>query len=774
MKKTAAFLRLQQACLVLSVLLFWLPASQAQIEEVVVTAQKRQQSINDVGITVNAFTTEQLDSYGVKSAEDLEALTPGLTVSNSVLAGVPVYTIRGVGFNDFTTSSASTVGLYLDETSIPYATMSRGVLFDVERVEVLKGPQGDLYGRNTTAGQINFISRKPTEEFEAGIKVDYSRFNVLDLEGYVSGAVTDAVRGRLAVKHITLSDGWQRSITREGDELGEEDNIAVRGLFDIDVSDNLSALLNIRYYNDQSENTAGTAYQFLGPIPNPENFFSNNARDADWSPGFRPQRDNELVGISAKIEWELGNFTVTSLTSYDDFERSEVNDNDGVAFEFSEARNTTEIDVFSQELRVSSSNDSGIYWVAGLFYSTDDVSEQFFVSANQLFPPFLTPTGLTVQNDYEQDTESVAVFGHVEWDISEKFRLTLGGRYTDETRDWTGCSSDTGDGTWANVWSLAFAPAYVGLGVLNPAAVASIVPGACLTVNDQVGTPGFGAFQQFSTKIDANETQWKATLDYSPTDDILIFGTIATGFKSGGFNGSISFSHESLLPFEIENLTSYELGIKATLLDGNMQINASTFYYDYEDKQELTRFISPTGPTIATTNIPESEVLGAELEMTWYLTDRLKWHLGVAYVDTEITEFQSIDLVNSTFLNEVFFDASGFHLDNAPEWQVNSTVSYEWPLTDALNVRAAVDVAYKDDNVGSIAEENGNYFIPDYTIVNARLGIASTDDRWSVTVWGRNITDEFYWTSAAAANGTNARLHALPVTYGVTLSYNYF
>ena len=169
--------------------------SQAQIEEIVVTAQKREQGINDVGITVSAFSSQQLKNYGVDSADDLEKMVPALTINASQPAGAPVYTIRGVGFNDFTTTASSTVGIYNDGAAIPYPVMTTGILYDIERIEVLKGPQGDLYGRNTTAGQINFINRKPTEETTAGISLGFDNFETLDVEGFVSGSISDSGSG---------------------------------------------------------------------------------------------------------------------------------------------------------------------------------------------------------------------------------------------------------------------------------------------------------------------------------------------------------------------------------------------------------------------------------------------------------------------------------------------------------------------------------------------------------------------------------------------------
>jgi len=199
------------------------------IEEVIVTAQKREQSINEVGMTVNVFTGDLIRDLGISSAEDMARFTPGLQINEIAATGVPQYTIRGVGFQDYTTSASSTVGLYYDGVNLPYPVMSRGVLFDTERVEVLRGPQGDLYGRNTTGGQINFISRKPIDESELGIRASYSSYQTFDAEGFVSGALTDGVRGRLAFKSTHSGEGWQQSLTTD-DKLGKKDVDAVRAI----------------------------------------------------------------------------------------------------------------------------------------------------------------------------------------------------------------------------------------------------------------------------------------------------------------------------------------------------------------------------------------------------------------------------------------------------------------------------------------------------------------------------------------------------------------
>ena len=212
LKTTATALRNAPALLMFG-LFAALPASAAEnqvIEEVVVTAQKHSQSANDVPITINAFTGETLQDQGVITAENIALLTPGLTVNETAATGVPLYTIRGVGFQDYSTAASSTVGLYLDEVAIPYTVMSRGLLFDVQRVEVLKGPQGDLYGRNTTAGQINMVSNKPTEDFELGLRGSVGTFDTVDVEGFINGAISDRVNARVAFKSVQSGEGWQK------------------------------------------------------------------------------------------------------------------------------------------------------------------------------------------------------------------------------------------------------------------------------------------------------------------------------------------------------------------------------------------------------------------------------------------------------------------------------------------------------------------------------------------------------------------------------------
>ncbi len=771
---------------ILTALLLAPGASLAQLEEVVVTAQKREQSSNDVGITLNAFTTDQLLSFGINRPDDLETLVPGLTVTNQQPAGAPVYTIRGVGFNDFTTSAASTVGIYNDTTNIPYPIMTRGVLFDIARVEVLKGPQGDLYGRNTTAGTINFISNRPTEEFEGGLRMGYDNFQALDIEGFVSGAMSDNVRGRLAIKSVNSSEGWQESVSRPGDELGERDELGLRGILDVDFSDTLSLSLTARYFRDQSDNLAATATAVapgFDATSLPQRF---TAEAADWTADHRPVNDNTTLGFSANLTWDIGDLTLTSITSYDDFERDAARfDTAGVNYEDADITNSTDISVFSQELRLESSARENLYWSTGLYYNDDDIEENYQMEFRDSF-------GLTGESRYNQTTESLAVFGHLEYDLNERSRLTLGARYTDEDREWSGCTFDTGDGLLAGFYNFFVYPVF--LEPIFPGAD-PIPNGGCTVFNDLVGTPNVGQFTPFTDAINVSQLMGKVSFDYRPTEDILLFGTVSTAFKSGGFNGAIALSHTMLQPYQKEELTAFEVGVKSTLLDGSMQLNASAFLYDYEDKQELTTFIAPVGGVVGFDNVPESTVTGLEVEMSWQITEGLRWDLGLALLDTEIDEWQArcpagllgapVDLpdgcpMESVFGNVLFFDASGDSLNNAPEVQATSTLSYSWSASPALDVTVAADISYKDDNIGSLAAPDPaarnlqfSGFIPDYTLLNARVMFRPSNGPWDLMLWTRNLTDEYYWHSTSGSNSTATRINGMPRTYGLTLSYGF-
>ena len=327
-------------------------ANELALEEVVVTAQKRAQNLNDVGISISALSGNQMKEFGIADAAEMAEFTPGLVMTESQPTGIPIYTIRGVGFDDYSVGSSSTVGVYVDEVALPYPTMTRGVMFDVERVEVLKGPQGTLYGRNSTGGAINFVSNKPADEFEASVSLDIGNHEYLKADTYISGALSDTLRGRIALTTTQQNEGWQDSITT-GDSLGEKDETAGRILLQWDATENLEVTFNLHANVDQSDGNAaeivglsnyavpvntqpGLAMTFnptlypvladLAGLPLSPDFagfadpmaWASSSEDpgqADWGP--RPEHDNQGYGGHITLNWVINDeYELVSITGY--------------------------------------------------------------------------------------------------------------------------------------------------------------------------------------------------------------------------------------------------------------------------------------------------------------------------------------------------------------------------------------------------------------------------------------------------------------------------
>jgi len=310
-----------------------------KIEVIQVTAQKRSQSINEIPMAISAFGSAQLDELGIKDTADLAAVVPGFNYSDTAF-GPPVYTLRGVGFNESSATATSTVGIYVDEVAIPFPIMTKGANLDLERVEVLKGPQGTLYGRNSTAGAINYIAAKPTDNFQSGFKSTAGNFQKISAEGFVSGALTDNLNARLALRLINSAEGWQDSISRH-DKLGEQDKLSTRLTLDWAISDTTNALIRGSYFKDESDSLAPQAIQYnpakaggvanaswpiFGPIldgSNPDLFpgNGNGIQEADWTAGRNPALDHETKNMSLKLTHEISDSMIfTSLTSYSDFD----------------------------------------------------------------------------------------------------------------------------------------------------------------------------------------------------------------------------------------------------------------------------------------------------------------------------------------------------------------------------------------------------------------------------------------------------------------------
>lgn len=801
------------------------------IEEIVVTAQKREQNANDIGMSITTLTAEVMEQYHFLHTTELASVIPGLTYSDTGFS-IPVYTLRGVGFSENTPQGTSTVGVYNDQVPLMFPIMTQGLHMDMERVEVLKGPQGTLFGGNTTGGAINYIANKPGDEFEASATVGYGNFETVDIEGVVSGPLNDKVSARLAVRTLHSGEGWQKSLTRD-ETLGEKDKSAARLLVNIDASDSLNILLAASWWEDQSETQAPQVWALdpsrfdeiiVGGYYNHPVYGrfpilgTDDSQAADWPTGrtiiggnSKPGMDMSNKTLSATLNWDFDSVSLTSITAYTKFDNDTVNSNSGwqgipldlsvmgvtprdtipeiVRDEYNDLDRLTgneflhkaEIETWSQELRLSGQRDA-LNWVVGAYYATNEISfsqvdaPDLSVNTNRFYA--FTPVIGTqkVNNIYDQDSDTWAVFGHTEWDLQEDWKLTVGLRYTDDRIDYEGCMADSGGGDIAQFFALL-------LGAKNTG------PGLCASLLSGTFTSGLN-----EDELDEDSLSGKLALDWSINDDVLVYGAYSRGYKSGSFPTVAAASADQLAGVTQEKVNSYELGIKATIWDGTAQLNAATYFYDYTDKQLLSKVTIPIfGPAATLVNVPEAEVMGAEFDLQWVPVDGLIIGLSGSYTDSEVTEFVGFTQQG------VEGDMSGSPFPYTPELQLTGLFTYEWRVGSNVAF-VGVDISYTDafqsdydvktvfnpgygpaydrvlDRTGVVAGDSfpaGEIFQHDsYTLIGARVGIRADDDRWQATLWSRNLTDEYYSSNSRRSNDLIIAYTGMPRTYGLTLSYS--
>jgi len=727
------------------------------LEEVIVTAQKRAQSVNDIGMVVKAFTGEMMKDLGVQDTRDLSLLVPGFVYADSG-ASVPVYSIRGVGFNELSMQASSTVGVYVDEVILPFPIMTTGASLDIERVEILKGPQGTLYGRNTTGGAVNFYANKPKDEFEAGLSVSYGRFAESDVEGYVSGAISDSVRARFSARQLSRGDGWQSSLARPGDTHGEVDRTSARLIVDMDPTDTLQISTSRTWWTDQSDSPAAQPMEIRAQNPDTDLPIlydaplasGNDAREADWSDELEFEKDNDFIMGTVRMDLDLSDtMTLTSLTSYSEMDLDDTTPGNGISIQNTDFVLYGDIESFSQELRLSNTT-ADLFWVAGINYASDTVDN----TKRHVFEYATSTIGrfTSLNADAIQETTSYAAFGHMEYQLTDPLKLTVGLRYTDETRDYEGCTRDTGAGDLSGFFG------FLADNVIGTGNGADFVAGDCITVG-----AGFVP-TYFKDELSEDNVSGRIGLDYAMNDDVLLYANVSRGFKSGSFPTLPASDISQLAPVVQEELLAYEAGFKASLLDRSMQFNASAFYYDYTDKQLLSNVVNPIfGVLSALENIPESTVKGVEFDAQWLPSEGLT--LGFSGIWTEATIDKYVG-INELGAEE---DFAGSDFSYSPEWQFTGIVNYEWFIGNGLVASVGADVSYNSETSSDFGGEPA-FDIDSYTLFNARAAVSSEEGDWKVMVWSKNLTDEYYWTAVRKSSDVLSRHAGMPRTYGVTVS----
>lgn len=776
------------------------PTPEAGVGEIVVTAQKREQRLQDVGLTVSAFGSDTLENAGVNAITDLAKIVPGLDVTPSP-SGTPVYTLRGVGFFESTLSAAPDVALYLDQ--VPLAIPAFGALtaFDIERIEVLKGPQGTLFGTNATGGAINLIAAKPTDDTQGGIEISYGRFNTVRVGAFVSGPITETLKGRIAVK-LNRADEWQYSYTRD-DKLGKTDDVAGRIILDWEPSDNLNVELNVNGWLNRSDPQAPqlarqtTPADLQAPIGSvtfgqivPPDFplllipaAPPNNRAANWSPDYRPYRDDRFYQASLIANVDVGDAaTLTSLTGYSDLRQRKASSYSGTDLAaFDQAANPANANDFSQELRLASDpSSSALRWMIGGNYQRTFSYER--IDAIYPFASTGFRDGFTANTlDTRQVFEQWALFGNLEYELTSRLTLKAGIRYTDSSRTAANRVYDTPGyvkpdpaslgltGFFNTLIPLAYVPLFCPGATFTP-----VVPGQSVSLDPDTCVSG-----TYNAKLEEDNIPWSVGVDFKPTDDLLFYANVSRGFKGGAFPLVNAASQAQYFPVPQEKLTAYEVGFKSNLDGSRIIVNGAAFYYDYANKQTRGKTVDPLfGALEQLVSIPKSRIYGAELDLTAVPAPGLTLRAAATYLDTRIERFNGIVGATSSggLLFPVFASFKGTDLPFAPKFAVSASIDYEFPVSGGLDAFLGANVRGQTKSYGSPqlgGQDQRDATIRGYTTLDLRAGVQSTDARWKLWLWGKNVTDTHYWTNSLRAFDTIVRYTGRPAEYGVTFSFNF-
>ncbi len=815
-------------------------ASDLKLGSIVVTAQRREESAQDVPMAIQAFSADTMKALRIDSVEDLQTVVPGFTVSQSY-QGVPTYTLRGIGFNTINLSATSTVGTYVDEVAYPYPFMNSGPVFDVSRVEVLKGPQGTLFGRNTTAGLVNVVTNKPTDEFEASISVDYGNYDTWNIEGMINLPISENVQARFALRSENSDEGWQRSVTRPNEDRGTVDKLGFRGALAIQATENLDIDLSYNGWFNKSDTIAGqgigltpntdpffivpgtsgpaTASGFLQPglLAYLQNNFPTSAEQADWAiyssraadigsgAGIDGphEEDSSFSAIRLGMNYALDNdMRLVSLTGYNKLEREAVLDWSGVPFQILLQDIDGEITSFSQELRLEGETGRA-NWLVGAYYGKDEITDgnrtmlrdnansNFVSTAAYLltvdptllgFPGAISglvsavnvdpETGLpytaadllnSFQTYYDTgnfESTTASIFANADWEITPEFSLTTGIRYTQDSQEYAGCSGDVNGSMQpnVNVFNRVFFSLLYGL----PTPPAALEENACNTYD--LATNSFGPV---ASDTDEDNVSWRIVGNWTPRDNMLLFASVTQGFKSASTPVNAASKSEQNAPATQEDLLAYETGIKAQFFNQRLQTNASLFYYDYTDKQSAAFFPDPIYRALSRLqNIPKAEAYGLDAELTWLVNENLTAIGGVTLLKTEIKEFDTSDAFGLPTSN------AGDPLLYSPETSASLALLYDRPLTDELGLRGSLSGRWQSDSTAGDPSDR-NYDIDAYGILNGSIGVYSIDDKWDLSLWGQNLTDEYYWQQITSNANVILRFAGKPRTYGISLSYRY-
>lgn len=721
--------------------------AEARLSTVTVTAQKREESLQDVPIAITAFTAETVEAAGSVNITGLNGLAPNVVLqTEGLIPNVPMTSIRGISQSDPDPNSDPKISTVIDGVYVPFVAGTMLDLFDIERVEILKGPQGTLFGKNNLGGTINVVTARPADEFGGKLRLTAGENGLLQGRAKIDTGrfANDTMAAKLAV-NLRQYDGYSTNIVT-GSDLNTNEVTAFRGALTYNPTPNIETTLIVDTLSEETVGPAGNTVDNGDPR---FDLIPQEARDSIRvsAIAFDPTAETDTTGVVSETNWDTGQGVVTAVFGYRRLEYATRGDFDGLTVPEPglDVGRDFESDAYSAEVRYASPTSDVFDYVIGLYASNDE-----FRQDNTVFPapPVLSTSTL------QQDARSLAAFAQANWYFAENWTLTFGGRYTDDEKDY-------------------FIDADVVIGG-NP------VPPSSFEDNLEA------SWSNFSPRV---------ALEYSPADNLLYYGSISTGYKGGGFNSRGTLP-QNVGPYDEETVTAYEIGLKSDLLDGTMRFNAAAFFNDYQDLQGAVTRQGAVRAENVTSNVSDAETSGIEIEWQWLPTDALSLAVNFAYLDAKFTRFcEDVDGVftdgspepgqcapavevldaagNPTGTFEVPVDSTGLDLANAPPYSGSVIVDYTVP-TRLGELRFNGDARYTDEYNTWGRSNNPAFYRDSVVLLNASLALVDHDGAWELRVFGRNLTDEEVLSGAIAA-GSNpiVQFYQPPRELGVELAFNF-
>jgi iron complex outermembrane receptor protein len=706
------------------------------LEEIVVTAQKRDQLMQDVPIALSVVTAADIENRSIADFSELTQLMPNTAIDQSI-ASIPAISIRGVSSNVNNIGIESGVGVAVDDVFLGRPSMFSTNLIDIERVEVLRGPQGTLFGKNTIGGLVNIVTRKPSMQGEGSVDLTYGERDLAQVRGFVNGPlVVDRLAGKVSFT-VRQQDGWVRNRNPQADDLHGTEFWGARGQLLGQFGDGGSWLLSAEYSEDDAPEN------YLDVFSGPLTAFDGDPFDRSIETSENDRFTREIYGISMKVDWTWGELDLVSVTAARGIDWTGHNDQDYSSVRLFETGRTEEQEQISQEFRLLGGDES-FSWIAGLYYFSQTQDAQgplildsdlplFFGITNPADPLF--PIWQTYQERANTissiDTDSFAAFFSGTWAPGDRWSLTAGARFTDEEKDFAYEQTN-------EVFELFPGVPVNLIGGFFPA-----VP----PVTDNLG-----------------DSDWSGDLSvsYSFSDRVSMYGKVSRGFKAGGFDSTLSESPDpGSLKFTAETLVSYELGFKSMLAGDRVRFNAAAFHYDYSDKQE--QFFN--GSVFIINNAAEAAIDGLELDVLARLTSSLTLGATLGIQDGSYDAYLD---PNSGI------DYSGNDLPKVADRSAALTMQYERALANDWTWMLRADAAYLDEMF--LQPDNDPGFIAESsTLVNARMSLSSPGDRYSFAVWAKNALDEDYIRAKQANPALATEWTGLnpPRTWGLEFRMNF-